>query len=91
MNKTDLIHEVEKRGHLTHKQAEVIVNICFESLIKGLYEDKRIEIRGFGSFENRNYKSYEGCNPQTGEKLKVLPKKVPVFKAGKDFKEIVNS
>ncbi len=91
MTKADLITAVEKQANLTHKQAESIVNICFESMIKSLYSDERIEIRGFGSFANRNYKAYEGRNPKTGKVVKVAPKKVPFFKVGKELKEMVDA
>lgn len=90
MTKADLIAQIEKQGKLTHKQAETIVNIVFDSMIRSLYEDERIEIRGFGSFANRNYKAYEGRNPKTGKIVKVPPKKVPFFKVGKQLKDMVD-
>lgn len=90
MNKTDLITVFEKQGNLTRQQSEAIINITFESMINALYEDDRIEIRGFGSFANRNYKSYEGRNPKTGNVVKVPPKKVPFFKVGKDLRKTVD-
>lgn len=90
MTKADLITAMEKQVKLTHEQAEHVINICFETVIKSLYEDERVEIRGFGTFANRNYKSYEGRNPKTGKVVKVLPKKVPFFKAGKGLKEMIN-
>lgn len=91
MTKADLITTIEKQAKLTHKQAETVVNICFESMINALYDDDRIEIRGFGSFANRNYKAYEGRNPKTGNVVKVNPKKVPFFKVGKELKEMVDA
>jgi integration host factor subunit beta len=90
MTKTDLITALEKQAKLTHKQAEMVINICFDSMINHLYRDERIEIRGFGSFANRNYKAYEGRNPKTGKIVKVPPKKVPFFKVGKELKELVD-
>ncbi len=90
MTKADLINTIEKQASLTHDQAESIVNIVFESMIHALYADDRIEIRGFGSFANRNYKAYEGRNPKTGNIVKVAPKKVPFFKVGKELKERVD-
>ena len=44
MTKADLIAALEKQANLTHKQAETIINITFDSMIKALYEDERIEI-----------------------------------------------
>ena len=91
MIKTDIIFSLEKEAQLTRKQAESVVNICFGLMIKALYEDERVEIRGFGSFVNRNYKSYEGRNPKTGNIVKVAPKKVPFFKVGKALKKAVEA
>ena len=47
----------------------------------------RIEIRGFGSFEIREYEGYSGRNPKTGLEVSVGPKKTPFFKVGKELKE----
>ena len=90
MTKADLITALEKQAHITHKQAEMLVNITFASMINSLYEDKRVEIRGFGSFANRNRKAYEGRNPKTGKIVKVNQKKVPFFKVGKELKEMID-
>lgn len=91
MTKADLIAVIEKQASLTPKQAEKIVNITFDTMIQALFDDERIEIRGFGSFANRNYKAYEGRNPKTGNVVKVSPKKVPFFKVGKELKEMVDA
>ena len=91
MTKADLIVALEKQGSLPHHLAEKVINICFDSMIQALYDDQRIEIRGFGSFANRNYKAYEGRNPKTGKIVKVNPKKVPFFKVGKELKEMVDA
>lgn len=91
MTKADLIAALEKQANISHKQSETVVNICFDSMIKALFNDERIEIRGFGSFANRNYKAYEGRNPKTGKIVKVAPKKVPFFKVGKELREMVDA
>lgn len=91
MTKADLIAIVEKQASLPHHLAEKVTNIVFDSMIEALYDDERIEIRGFGSFANRNYKAYEGRNPKTGKVVKVSPKKVPFFKVGKQLKEMVDA
>ena len=90
MTKADLVVILEKQAHLPTHTAEKGVNIIFDSMIEALYDDDRIEIRGFGSFANRNYKAYEGRNPKTGKIVKVEPKKVPFFKVGKQLKEKVD-
>jgi integration host factor subunit beta len=90
MTKADLIALIEKQANLPHQQAEKVVNICFDSMISALFNNQRIEIRGFGSFVNRNYKAYKGRNPKTNLPVNVRPKKVPFFKVGKELKEMVD-
>ena len=56
-----------------------------------LKENKRIEIRGFGSF-SLNYRPPRiGRNPKTGEKVNVPAKSVPHFKAGKQLRARVDN
>jgi len=56
-----------------------------------LIKDDRIEIRGFGSFVMREYKTYTGRNPKTGKEVEVKPKSLPYFKVGKELKGRMNS
>jgi integration host factor subunit beta len=51
---------------------------------------ERIEIRGLCSFFVKEYGSYTGRNPKTGEKVKVASKKLPFFKVGKELKDRVD-
>src|SRR5579859_1364648 len=91
MTKSDLIELVANRLHLPKGKAELIVNCIFDSMEESLKKGERIEIRGFGSFEIRHYKAYEGRNPRTGDPVGVRPKRLPFFKVGKELKERVNA
>lgn len=90
MTKADLINLISEKSGITRVKAETVVNTIFDSMVEALMRDDRIEIRGFGSFENRRYGSYKGRNPRTGEVINVKKKKVPFFKVGKELKEDVN-
>ena len=90
MTKSDLIELVAEKLHLPKGKAELIVNCIFDSMEEALKRGERIEIRGFGSFEIRHYKAYEGRNPRTGDPVEVQPKRLPFFKVGKELKERVN-
>jgi integration host factor subunit beta len=90
MNKSELVESLANKKNLTYKKAEEIVNLIFDSMTQALVEGGRIEIRGFGSFVVKDYKSYMGRNPKTGEVIQVLPKKLPFFKVGKELRERVN-
>jgi len=66
------------------------VNTIFSSMANAVARGERIEIRGFGNFTVRTYQAYQGRNPRTGNKVDVLPKKLPFFKVGKELKERVD-
>jgi len=90
MNKSELVEALANENGLTYKKAEEIVNLIFDSMAETLSNGGRIEIRGFGSFVVKDYKSYMGRNPKTGEVIKVRPKRLPFFKVGKELRERVN-
>ena len=91
MTKSDLIEMVAAQLQLPKGKAELIINCIFDSMEDSLRRGQRIEIRGFGSFEIRRYKAYEGRNPRTGDPVGVQPKRLPFFKVGKELKERVNA
>ena len=90
MTKGALIEEIAEIRDLNLKRAEVIVNKIFDTMTDALVDGNRVEIRGFGSFEVRNYEPYTGRNPKTGEEVSVAEKKAPFFKTGKELRERVN-
>jgi len=90
MTKADLVNIIAEKAKLQHKQSETIVNLVFDMMINALKNNDRIEIRGFGSFVNREYGAYQGRNPKTGQVVNVAPKRVPFFKVGKELKEMVD-
>ena len=90
MNKLELIATLKNESNISRKEAAIIVELFFESMSEALARGDRVEIRGLCSFNVKEYKSYEGRNPKTGEKVRVAPKKLPFFKCGKELKERVN-
>jgi len=90
MNKSDLITELAGKNNLTEKQATDIVNLMFDGFTNELNNGGRTEIRGFGSFTVREYGTYHGRNPKTGNAVQVKPKRLPFFKVGKELKESVD-
>ncbi len=90
MNKSELIEKLAERVNVTKKKSESVVNLIFDSMSDALVSGDRIEIRGFGSLVNKEYKSYSGRNPRTGEVIPVPGKRLPFFKVGKELRERVN-
>lgn len=89
MNKSELIEALASKKGISFKKAEEIINTIFDAMTSAMQNGDRIEIRGFGSFVVKDYKSYTGRNPKTGEPIEVKPKKLPFFKVGKELKERV--
>ena len=75
---------------LQEKHRLLVVQIFFDNMADAMARGERVEIRGLCSFFVKEYKSYTGRNPKTGEKVKIAPKKLPFFKAGKELKERVD-
>jgi integration host factor subunit beta len=91
MTKVDLIDEVARVVEMTRKDSEVIVESIFDSVVKALRADDKIEIRGFGSFRTRQRQARIGRNPKTGARVEVPAKRIPYFKPSKELKDLVNS
>ncbi len=90
LTKSELIDAVAQRTKNTKSRAEQVVNCVFDAMTAALENGEGIEIRGFGSFTVRHYKSYNGRNPRTGKPVPVPEKRLPFFKVGKELKELVN-
>ncbi|QQR89209.1 MAG: integration host factor subunit beta [Myxococcales bacterium] len=90
MTKSELIETIARKANITKNRAEQVVNCVFDSMSAALDRGEGIEIRGFGSFTVREYKSYAGRNPRSGQTVSVPEKRLPFFKVGKELKELVN-
>jgi integration host factor subunit beta len=91
MTRSDLIELLAERKKLNMVTAERIIQEIFGGMADTLIAGDRIEIRGFGSFEIREYDGRTGRNPKTGEEVTVAPNKSPFFKVGKELKERIDS
>lgn len=89
--KAALIEAVALKMKLPIGRADAIVNQVFSAMGDALQRSEGVEIRGFGSFTIREYGSYQGRNPRTGEPVNVKAKRMPYFKVGKDLRDRVNS
>ena len=90
MNKLELIQALKDATNLSKSKAAAVVDIFFNGMAKEFAKGGRVEIRGLCSFHVREYDGYTGRNPKTGEKVKIAPKKLPFFKAGRELKARVD-
>ena len=87
--KNDLVAAVVEKAGLSKKQAAAAVDAVLDTIKESLASGEKVSLNGFGSFDVKERKAREGRNPQTGEKIKIPAKKVPVFKPGKQLREAV--
>lgn len=87
MTRSDLIERLALEKGITKQVSEQIVLTIFKEMADTLIAGNRIEIRGFGSFEVREYDGYTARNPRTGVEIQTAPKKSPFFKTGKNLRE----
>ena len=90
MNKLDLTAALKNEAELTKSEAATIVDLFFNEMANALAKGDRVEIRGLCSFFVKEYNSYQGRNPMTGERVQVAPKKLPFFKCGMELRNRVN-
>lgn len=90
MNKLELISALKNEANISKSEASKVVQIFFDNMADAMADGDRVEIRGLCSFYVKEYKSYIGRNPKTGEKVSIRPKRLPFFKSGKELKERVD-
>jgi integration host factor subunit beta len=87
MTRSELIEQLATQKEITNRRSEQIISEIFDAMGEALIGGDRIEIRGFGTFTVKEYGTYQGRNPKTGEPIEVKPKKMPFFKVGKELRE----
>jgi len=90
VNKSELITSMSEKSKLTKKDAEAALKAFIETVEETLEKGDKVQLIGFGTFETRERAAREGRNPRTKEVINIPASTVPVFKAGKEFKERVN-
>lgn len=90
MTRAELIVNVAEKAKLDRKIAERAVAATFEAITLALVEGDKVQVLGFGTFENRTRAARKGRNPRTGEEIEIKSSNLPSFKAGKSLKEAVN-
>ena len=90
MTRAELIVNVAEKAKLDRKSAERAVTATFDTIKQALIEGDKVQVLGFGTFENRTRAARKGRNPRTGEEIDIKASNLPSFKAGKSLKESVN-
>lgn len=90
MNKTELIAAVAEKAGISKKDADKAVSATIDAIIDAVAAGDKVQLVNFGTFEVRDRKERTGRNPRTKESIVIPASKLPVFKAGKQFKDAVS-
>jgi DNA-binding protein HU-beta len=89
MTKAELIAKVAEKSGFSKKDADKATSAVIDAIVESLAAGEKVQIVGFGSFEVRQREERKGRNPRTKEEITIPASALPVFKAGKSFKDAV--
>jgi DNA-binding protein HU-beta len=89
MTKDQLVAQVAEEADITKKQAADVVKAFTSVVSAALAKGDNVTIPGFGTFSVSQRAARTGRNPQTGEKIEIAARKVPIFKAGSTLKSAI--
>ena len=91
LTKKDLINSVYMQIGFSKNISENLIDDFFNTIKENLKIEKKLKLSKFGTFSIRSKKSRIGRNPKTKEQKTISNRDVVLFKASKEFKDLVNS
>jgi integration host factor subunit alpha len=91
LTKKDLINAVYMRIGFSKNISENLIDDFLFTITDCLKKEKKLKLSKFGTFSIRNKKKRVGRNPLTKEEKIISDRDVVLFKASKEFKDLVNS
>lgn len=90
MNKAQLVEALSTRLGEDKKRTAATVEAFLDTVYRTVQKGEKVALTGFGVFEKRDRAARTARNPATGEKVRVKKTSVPAFRAGQEFKNVVN-
>lgn len=84
-----MIDHLADKTKLTKKQISDTLETFMSAVMSTVKKGDSATFTGFGTFKPMKRQARKGRNPQTGAELKIPARTVPVFRPGKEFKEMV--
>ena len=89
MNKQDLIRKIADGAGIAQKDAAAALDSTLDAIDAAVVAGEKVQLVGFGTFEVKKRSARVGRNPATNAVIEIPESTVPVFKAGKAFKDAV--
>ena len=90
LTKKDLVNVVYMQIGFSKQISENLIEEFFFLIVENLQKEKKLKISKFGTFSIREKKQRIGRNPKTKEEKEISKRNVVLFKASKEFKELLN-
>ncbi len=90
MNKAQLVELLSQNTQMSKIQSENLLDATLQIIQKAVAQGDEVKLVGFGTFSQLDKKARKGRNPKTGAPIQIPGQKVPRFKPGKDFKDLLN-
>ena len=91
LTKKELINSVYMQIGFSKSISENLIDDFLSTIVENLKNEKKLKLSKFGTFSIRSKKSRIGRNPKTKEQKTISDRDVVLFKASKEFKDLVNS
>lgn len=91
MTKADIVARIYEKVGFSKKEAADVVETTFEIIKSRLEGGEKVKISGFGNFVVNSKHPRKGRNPQTGEDIIIVGRRVLTFKPSQIFKKSLNS
>lgn len=87
MLKKNVVDKMSDELSMQKQDVSLAVDIILETMAKALVADRRVELRGYGSFSVRKRKSRLTKNPRTGKMMDIPERRTLHFTMSKSLKE----
>jgi len=91
MNKSDLVESVASQLETSKAEAGRAIEAVIASISKGLEDEKKVAISGFGTFTKKHRAARTGMNPATKQPIQISESTTCSFKPSQQLKESLHT
>jgi DNA-binding protein HU-beta len=89
LNRKELVEAIQKQTAVARADVDKVLGSLIQQTQVAVKKGERVSLVGFGTFERQDRRARTARNPRSGEPVKVKATKVPRFRAGQGFKDVV--
>jgi DNA-binding protein HU-beta len=90
LNRKELVEAIQKHTAVARADVDKVLGSLIQQTQVAVKKGERVSLVGFGTFERQDRRARTARNPRSGEPVKVKATKVPRFRAGQGFKDVVS-